>query len=64
MPSNDPNAKNAAGLTPSETKGLRERQPEAHEEKILSKASRRSVPSLPRAMTMKLTIFAVEALHL
>ncbi|RDX51918.1 hypothetical protein OH76DRAFT_1345888 [Lentinus brumalis] len=35
MPSNDPNAKNASGLTPSETKGLRERQPEASEEKIL-----------------------------
>ncbi|KAI0718935.1 hypothetical protein C8T65DRAFT_569813 [Cerioporus squamosus] len=35
MPSSDPNAKNASGLSANETKGLRERQPEAHEEKVL-----------------------------
>ena len=35
MPSNDPKATNASGLTPQESKGLRERQPEPHEEKIL-----------------------------
>ncbi|KAK7695038.1 hypothetical protein QCA50_002226 [Cerrena zonata] len=35
MPLNDPEAKNAAGLVPHESKSLGERQPEAHEESIL-----------------------------
>ncbi|RPD65084.1 hypothetical protein L227DRAFT_571523 [Lentinus tigrinus ALCF2SS1-6] len=35
MPSNDPQATNASGLTAQETKSLRERKPEPHEEKIL-----------------------------
>ncbi|KDQ63132.1 hypothetical protein JAAARDRAFT_29133 [Jaapia argillacea MUCL 33604] len=35
MPSSDPNAKNFAGLTPEESKALKERAPESHEEKII-----------------------------
>lgn len=35
MPSNDMNAQNASGLTPNETKSLKERIPEHHEEKII-----------------------------
>lgn len=35
MPSNDPNATNASGLTPSETKALGERQSESHESQII-----------------------------
>lgn len=35
MPSNDPQAKNASGLTPNETKSLKERGAEPHEEKII-----------------------------
>ncbi|TFK56818.1 hypothetical protein OE88DRAFT_1650290 [Heliocybe sulcata] len=36
MPSSDPNAKNSAGLTPAESRSLSERQPEQHEQKILT----------------------------
>ncbi|KZT30971.1 hypothetical protein NEOLEDRAFT_1083587 [Neolentinus lepideus HHB14362 ss-1] len=36
MPSSDPNAKNAAGLTPTESRSLSERQPEQHEQTILA----------------------------
>ncbi|KAI0828995.1 hypothetical protein BC628DRAFT_1361689 [Trametes gibbosa] len=35
MPVSDPNAPNASGLPANETKNLKERSPEAHEEKIL-----------------------------
>ncbi|KAJ8494532.1 hypothetical protein ONZ51_g2250 [Trametes cubensis] len=35
MPVSDPNATNASGLSANETKNLKERSPEAHEEKIL-----------------------------
>lgn len=35
MPSNNPEAKNAAGLVPHESKLLKERKPESHEESIL-----------------------------
>ncbi|KAH9858316.1 hypothetical protein C2E23DRAFT_865211 [Lenzites betulinus] len=35
MPVSDPNALNASGLSATETKNLKERKPEAHEEKIL-----------------------------
>lgn len=61
MPSNDPNAKNASGLTPSETKGLRERQPEASEEKILEGIkevrARRSISQL-RLMMSPLKLYS------
>ena len=35
MPSNDPNAPNASGLTPTETKALNERQAHPHESQII-----------------------------
>lgn len=35
MPSSDPQAKNASGLTPTETKALKERSPEEHEKPII-----------------------------
>lgn len=35
MPSNNMDASNASGLTPNETKSLKERSAEPHEEKIL-----------------------------
>ena len=35
MPSNNMDATNASGVTPNETKSLKERSPEPHEEKIL-----------------------------
>lgn len=35
MPSSDPNAQNASGLTPNESKGLKERQAEAHESQVI-----------------------------
>ena len=35
MPVSDPNATNASGLSANETKNLKERNPEPHEEKIL-----------------------------
>ncbi|KAI0081066.1 hypothetical protein K474DRAFT_1682172 [Panus rudis PR-1116 ss-1] len=35
MPSNNPDAKNASGLTPTETRSLKERKPESYEEPIL-----------------------------
>ena len=35
MPSSDPEARNASGLTPAETKSLKERSVESHESKII-----------------------------
>ena len=35
MPSSNPEAKNACGLTPAESKSLKERVPEAHEQPIV-----------------------------
>lgn len=35
MPLNDPNAKNASGLTPTESKNLKERAVELHEQPII-----------------------------
>lgn len=35
MPSNNPEARNASGLTPSETKNLKTRQAEPHEDSII-----------------------------
>lgn len=35
MPSSNPEAKNAAGLAPHESRSLKERKPELHEEGIL-----------------------------
>ena len=35
MPSSDPEAKNASGLTPTQTKALNERDPEEHERAII-----------------------------
>ncbi|EPQ60285.1 hypothetical protein GLOTRDRAFT_30198 [Gloeophyllum trabeum ATCC 11539] len=50
MPSSDPNAKNAAGLTPTESRSLSERQPEEHEKPILQ-AIRELYTSNPKEST-------------
>ena len=35
MPTNDPEAKNASGLTPAQTRALKERNPRDHERAII-----------------------------
>ena len=44
MPSNNPMALNASGLTPADTKNLKERQPEPHEENIIQSIKEVGLP--------------------
>ena len=58
MPSNDPNAPNASGLTPNETKALKERHAEAHESQIIQ--SLKEVSHIARV----LVVFDAMNLHM
>lgn len=58
MPSSDPNAKNAAGLTPAESRSLSERQPEGSEERIV-KAIKELYSSKPTEATY--SVYAPDA---
>ena len=52
MPLNDPNAKNASGLTPNESKNLKERTVESHEQLIIEGI--KEVRSLGRPLSTEL----------
>ncbi|GJE89617.1 nuclear transport factor 2 family protein [Phanerochaete sordida] len=58
MPSSDPNAKNASGLTPHETKSLSERQPEDWEKPIVQ-SMKELYTSQPKESTYQ--VYAKEA---
>lgn len=44
MPTSDPEVKNASGLTPTQTKALKERNPEDHERSIIQSIKEVSLP--------------------